>query len=58
MDHAEATSILNSPEHQVARWRHSADWWSGKIVPSVSDRERARHAVEQVRIWTERLAVC
>ncbi len=58
MDHAEAAALLNNPEHQVNRWRHAADWWSGKIVPSVFDRELATHAVDQVRIWAERLAIC
>ncbi len=49
--------IQRDASFQVARWRHDADWWSGKIVPSVFDKERALHAVEQVRIWTERLAI-
>lgn len=43
-------------EHQIARWRHAADWWSGKIVPWVKDAAKALHAVEQVRAWTERIA--
>ena len=43
--------------HQVDRWRHAADWWSGRIVAHVSDVAKAAHAVEQVRVWTEKLVV-
>lgn len=55
MVQTEAVSLLTNPEHQIARWRHTADWWSGKIVPWISDATKARSAVEQVRYWTERL---
>jgi hypothetical protein len=48
-------ALAQDPEHQVARWRHTVDWWSGKIVPWISDATKARNAVEQVRYWTERL---
>jgi hypothetical protein len=56
--HPSARALSTSAAFQVARWRHNADWWSGKIVPNVVDVERAWHAVEQVRYWTERLAIC
>lgn len=42
-------------KHQVARWRHAVDWWSGKLVPWVKDAAKERHAIEQLRSWTEAL---
>jgi hypothetical protein len=38
--------------HQVKRWRHAADWWSGKIVPHVLNAAKAEEAEVQVRVWT------
>lgn len=50
------TELTTNPTFQIARWRHAADWWSGKIAQHIADRERARIAVDQVLIWTEKLA--
>lgn len=52
----EPASLHMDVRHQVNRWRHNVDWWSGKILSHVSDKVKAAHAVEQVRVWTERLA--
>lgn len=48
--------LTTNPTFQVSRWRHAADWWSGKIVPHIADKERAWFAVNQVLIWNEKLA--
>jgi hypothetical protein len=40
--------------HQVKRWSHAYDWWSGNIVEWIFDRQRAAHAAEQVKVWIAR----
>ena len=43
-------------DHQVLRWRHTADRWGAKILPLVVDRERAAEAERRVVWWTWRVA--
>ena len=52
----EVLSFEANVEFQVAEWRHAADFWSGKIDGQIANKERARNAVEQVQIWTAKLA--
>ena len=52
----EILSFESNVELQVMEWRHATDFWSGKIDPRIANKERAAHAVEQVQIWTAKLA--
>ena len=52
----EVLSFEANVEFQIAEWRYAADFWSGKIDERITDKERAAHAVEQVQVWTAKLA--
>ena len=52
----EVLSFEANVEFQIAEWRYAADFWSGKIDDRIANKERAAHAVEQVQVWTAKLA--
>jgi hypothetical protein len=47
-DHTHPTTDI---EFQIARWRHEVDWWSGRIVPWVTDHGKAIFATERMMEW-------
>jgi len=48
-------ALASDPAHQVARSRLMMDWWSGRIVPWVRNREKAEIAERQLTHWSEQL---
>ena len=57
MNQQQIQEMSNDPTFQVNRWKHSADWWSGRILPHVVDKAKAAEAVEMVEFWAERMLV-
>lgn len=41
------------PHHQLKKWLLMVDWWTGQIIPSIVDEERAKHATAQVYRWRD-----
>jgi hypothetical protein len=51
----DTAALAADPAHQVNKWKHTADWWGGRIIPTIRDAAKAAHAAEQVRIWSAKL---
>ena len=50
------SSRHDDPARQVKRWKHSVDWWSGRIVSWVNDPAKTANAEAQVKVWEEKVA--
>ena len=55
MNQQEIQDLSNDPTFQTNRWKHQADWWSGRILQHVVDKAKAAEAVGLVEFWAEKL---